>query len=41
MPTIQSVGGANISAGLAATLSAKALQITIKEVVSMYGDKDV
>ncbi|MBJ2125639.1 hypothetical protein [Flavobacterium sp. IB48] len=37
MPTNHLVGGANISQGLAAELSAKALQITIREVVQMYG----
>ncbi|WP_278022286.1 hypothetical protein [Flavobacterium ginsengisoli] len=37
MPTNHLVGGANISQGLVAELSAKALQITIREVVQMYG----
>lgn len=37
MPTNHSVGGAPISAGMAAELSAKALQMTIKDVVAKYG----
>lgn len=37
MPKEHSVGGTPISAGMAAELSAKALQTTIREVVAKYG----
>ncbi|BDU24961.1 hypothetical protein [Flavobacterium sp. GSB-24] len=41
MPTNHSVGGTNITAGIAATLSAQALKISMQEVVNMYGSKYV
>jgi len=40
-PTNLSVGNTDISAGLAATLSAKAVETSMSETVSMYGNKPV
>lgn len=40
-PTNLAVGNTDISAGLAATLSAKAVEASMSETVSMYGNKPV
>ena len=40
-PTNISVGNTEISAGLAATLSAKAVEVSMSETVRLYGNKAV
>ena len=40
-PTNLTVGNTDISAGLAATLSAQAVAVSMSETVSMYGNKPV